>query len=149
MIFNNINNLKEVKGLEENVLKALEYAINNDLNTYNTGTHYIDGKELFFNRVCYDTRTDDTGFWEGHRDYIDVHLILNGEERIDYNLINNLEKIDYKKDDDFASFNGDKKQSLILKKGDFAVFYPEDIHMTALMVNGKSTVNKVIFKVKL
>lgn len=147
MIYNNLKNITMIKGLDENIIKVLEYTILNNLKNYKKGSYEIDGRNLFFNRVSYETKEDKDGFWEGHRDYIDIHIILDGKERIDYNLMGNLEPIDYKKEGDFASFKGNKKQSLILEKDDFVVFYPEDIHMTGLNVCNTEEVNKVIFKV--
>lgn len=149
MIFNNLNNISTIKGLEKNILRALDYAISNNLIDYEKGTHYIDGKNIFFNRVSYKTKEEDKGFWEGHKEYIDVHVILNGQERINYNLSNNLKMLNYDKEGDFVSFEGKNKQSLILEKDDFVIFYPEDIHMTGLLVENEETVEKIIFKVKL
>ena len=149
MIFNNLDNISIINELDKNILRALDYAISNNLIDYKKGTHDIDGKDMFFNRVSYGTKEDSKGFWEGHRDYIDIHVILDGKERINYNLSNNLKRLNYDKEGDFASFEGRSKQSLILEKGDFAIFYPEDIHMTGLIVDGSEKVEKVIFKVKL
>ncbi|WP_055069908.1 YhcH/YjgK/YiaL family protein [Clostridium massiliamazoniense] len=149
MIFNNLNNISVINELDKNILRALDYAISNNLIDYKKGTHDIDGKDMFFNRVSYGTKEDSKGFWEGHRDYIDIHVILDGKERINYNLSNNLKGLNYDKEGDFASFEGRSKQSLILEKGDFAIFYPEDIHMTGLIVDEPEKVEKVIFKVKL
>lgn len=149
MIFNNLNNISVINELDKNILRALDYAISNNLIDYKKGTHDIDGKDMFLNRVSYGTKEDSKGFWEGHRDYIDIHVILDGKERINYNLSNNLKGLNYDKDGDFASFEGRSKQSLILEKGDFAIFYPEDIHMTGLIVDEPEKVEKVIFKVKL
>lgn len=149
MIFNNLDNISIINELDKNILRALDYAISNNLIDYKKGTHDIDGKDMFFNRVSYGTKEDSKGFWEGHRDYIDIHVILDGKERINYNLSNNLKRLNYDKEGDFASFEGRSKQSLILEKGDFAIFYPEDIHMTGLIVDESEKVEKVIFKVKL
>lgn len=149
MIFNNLNNISTIKGIDKNILMALEYTISNNLIDYEKGTHYIDGKDIFFNRVSYETKEESKGFWEGHKEYIDVHVILNGSERINYNLSNNLKILDYEEEGDFVSFSGENKQSLILEEGDFVVFYPEDIHMTGLIVEEQEKVEKVIFKVKL
>ena len=149
MIFNNLNNISTIRGIDKNILRTLEYTISNNLIDYEKGTHYIDGKDIFFNRVSYKTKQVDNGFWEGHKEYIDVHVILKGNERINYNLSNNLKMLGYEEEGDFVSFDGKNKQSLVLEEGDFVVFYPEDIHMTGLLVEEEERVEKVIFKVKL
>ncbi|MFR5266614.1 YhcH/YjgK/YiaL family protein [Clostridium sp.] len=150
MIFNNLNNISVINELaDKNILRALDYTISNKLIDYKKGTHEVDGKDIFFNRVSYETKGDSKGFWEGHREYIDIHIILEGKEKINYNISNNLKGLNYDKEGDFASFEGRSKQSLILEKGDFVIFYPEDIHMTGLIVDEPEQVEKVIFKVKL
>ena len=53
MIFGNINNLSEFPFLEEQVKECFEYAKNNDILSYETGCHEIDGDRLFVNVVFF------------------------------------------------------------------------------------------------
>lgn len=149
MIYGNLEYLKNFKGLEDKVKKALEFSKEKDLVNYAPGSYEIDGDDLFVNIVEYDTKEVSERFWEAHREYIDVHVIFTGNEKIDYNFIKDLNFKEYVKKDDFVSLEGEAKQSLILSTDDFAVLYPEDAHMTALKVNGSEKVKKAIFKVKL
>ena len=86
MIFGNIHNTGEYAFLPENVQKCFAYAREHNLLSYGKGSHEIEGKELFFNRTEYMTTEPEARFWEAHREYLDVHLILSGTERIDVNL---------------------------------------------------------------
>lgn len=148
MIFNNLEYIKDIN-LQENIMEALNYAVNNNLSLLECGSYKINDDRLFFNRVSYSTKPIEEGFWEGHKKYIDIHVILSGSERIDYNLKSNLQEKSFNEKDDFLSFDGNAKISLFLSKGDFAIFYPEDIHKTALNVDELNVVEKVIFKVKI
>ena len=49
MIFGNIKDVEEYGFLEENVLKCLEYAKNNELVDFEKGSHEIEGDNLFVN----------------------------------------------------------------------------------------------------
>lgn len=148
MIFNNLEYIKDVN-LQENIMEALNYAINNNLSSLECGTYKINDNRLFFNRVSYNTKPIEEGFWEGHKKYIDIHIVLSGCERIDYNLKNNLIENFFNEEDDFVSFNGDKKLSLYLRENDFVIFYPEDIHKTGLNIENGEKVEKVIFKLEI
>ncbi|UBL06982.1 YhcH/YjgK/YiaL family protein [Clostridium perfringens] len=87
-------------------------------------------------------------FWEGHKKYIDVHVVFSGRERIDLNFKENLEFKEFVEKDDFLSFDGKENSTVVLEEGDFLICYPEDIHMTCLKAdNEPSDVKKAIYKV--
>ena len=148
MIFGNLKSLESYNYLPKLVKKALKHALENNVVEYEAGTHEIDGDKLFFNRVNYSTKDKEERFWEGHKKYIDVHVVFEGRERIDLNFINNLKFKEYVEKDDFLSFEGDENSSVVLENGDFLICYPDDIHMTCLKADKKSEdVKKAIYKV--
>ena len=149
MIFGNIENLNEYTYLDENIKKCFEYAKNNDLLSYDKGCHKIDGDNLFVNIVEYETTEKEDRFWEAHRKYIDVHLMLDGTEKIALNHIDNLEQKEYEEEGDFLPLNGEESAVVTLEKGDFLICYPEDAHMTAIKVDESKDIKKAIFKVKI
>ncbi len=147
MIFGNIHDLDQYSFLTDAIKECFAYAKEHRLQDYEKGCHEIDGKRLYFNRVEYTTTTPENRFWEAHRQYLDVHLLLEGQEQIDLNFIQNLEQGEYVEADDFLALNGEKNSSVVLREGDFLICYPVDGHRTAVEVNGPETVKKVIFKV--
>lgn len=149
MIFGNIHNTGEYAFLPENVQKCFAYACEHNLLSYGKGSHEIEGKELFFNRTEYMTTEPEARFWEAHREYLDVHLILSGTERIDVNFTGNLAAGRYVEQDDFLPLEGEKNASLVLRPGDFLICYPSDGHMTGVQAGKPELVKKVIFKVKI
>lgn len=147
MIFGNINHLEEFPFLEKQVLECFSYAKEHDLLSYEKGCHKIDGDRLYVNIVEYTTTTPEERFWEAHRQYLDVHVMLHGTEQIDVNFIQNMEQKDFVEKDDFLPLEGDKNGSVILRNGDFLICYPSDGHRTAVSVNGPEAIKKAIFKV--
>ena len=135
--------------LEEQVLMCLKWAKEHDLTGLSAGRHEIDGERLFVNIVEYRTTTAQERFWEAHREYLDVHLMLEGTERIDLNFIQNMDVKEYAAKDDFLSMDGEKNASVILKPGDFLVCYPTDAHRTAVAADKQENIKKAIFKVKI
>ena len=86
MIFGNLQQLPEYEFLEESVKKCFVYAKKHDLLSYDTRCHEIDKENLYVNIVEYRTQESEQRFFEAHRQYLDVHIMLRGEERIDLNL---------------------------------------------------------------
>ena len=151
MIFGNISYENSNASMPEALKKCIEYAKANKLIDFEKGSHVIDGENLFVNIVEYDTTVKEERFWEAHREYLDVHLMLRGNERIALNFIENLEQREYQADGDFLPLDGDNVNAeVVLSDGDFLVCYPEDAHMTALKAGEeKETIKKAIFKVKI
>lgn len=148
MIFGNLNSIDSYDYLPGLVKEALLHAINNEVINFKAGTHEIKGKDLFLNRVNYVTKNKSDRFWEGHKKYIDVHVVFSGRERINLNLKKNLEFKEYSEGEDFLSFEGVENSSIILEEGDFLICYPEDIHMTCLIADDEPVeVQKAIYKV--
>ena len=103
MIFGNINHEKTYSNLDKDLLTCFEYAKNNELVNFEKGSYEIDGKDIFVNIVEYDTCEKEDRFWEAHKKYIDIHLMLDGIERVDLNFIENLNQKQYEEENDFTS----------------------------------------------
>ena len=149
MIFGNIQNLREYLCMEDGIFECFNYAKENNLSAYDRGCHEIDAKWIFVNIMEYETVKPEDRFWEAHREYLDVHLMLEGTERIDLNFIQNMDVKEYAAKDDFLSMDGEKNASVILKPGDFLVCYPTDAHRTAVAADKQENIKKAIFKVKI
>lgn len=149
MIYGNIRDSNDFDFLEQGVKKCLQYAKENDLLSFEKGMHEIEGDQLFVNVVEYKTTTPENRFWEAHRDYVDIHLSLSGNEKIDVNFIDNMVQKEFISKDDFLPLEGKKKASIIMQPGDFLICYPKDGHRTAIQVERPEQVKKAIFKVKI
>ena len=149
MIFGNIQNLGEYPFLEDQIKECFNYAKEHDLMSYEKGSHEIDGDRLFVNVVEYTTTTAEERFWEAHRQYLDLHLMLRGTEQIDLNFIQNMDVKEFVEKDDFLPMDGEKNSSVILRDGDFLICYPSDGHRTAVAVDEPETIKKAIFKIRI
>lgn len=149
MVFGNIRNIEEYTFLESQVKECFDYAREHDLNAYEKGSHVIDGDRLFVNIVEYTTTEADNRFWEAHREYLDIHVMLAGPEQIDVNFIDNMEQKEYVPADDFLPMDGDKNGHVVLEDGDFLICYPHDAHRTAVKAREPAAIKKAIFKVRI
>lgn len=149
MVFGNVRDLKDFGFLTENVRKCFDYARNHDLLSYETGSHPIDGDELFVNIVEYETTTPENRFWEAHRQYLDLHFMLRGPEQIDVNFIDNMAQKEFVEKDDFLPLEGEPNSHVVLNAGDFLLCYPADAHRTAVQVGSPAVIKKAIFKIRI
>lgn len=149
MIFGNVENLREYPFLEEQVRECFAYAKEHDLAAYEKGSHVIDGDRLFVNIVEYETVAASERFWEAHKRYLDVHLMLSGTEQIDLNFLQNMALLPYVEKDDFLPMKGEKNSSVVLGAGDFLICYPSDAHRTAVTAGESQNIKKAIFKVRI
>lgn len=148
MIFGNLAVLDEYPFLDARIKECFAYAAAHDLSAFAKGSHPIDGERLFVNIVEYTTTTPENRFWEAHRQYLDLHLMLRGAEQIDLNFIQNMEQKDYVERDDFLPLEGGKNSSVILRRGDFLICYPSDGHRTAVAAGEPAAIKKAIFKIR-
>ncbi|MGN0371403.1 MAG: YhcH/YjgK/YiaL family protein [Enterocloster sp.] len=148
MIFGNIADENEFRFLEEQIRECFAYARSHNLAGFEKGSHEIDGERLFVNIVEYTTTVPEERFWEAHRKYLDVHLMLRGTEQIDLNFIRNMEVGEFVDKDDFLPMEGEKNSSVILREGDFLICCPCDGHRTAVAAGVPETIKKAIFKVR-
>ena len=85
------------------------------------------------------------GLWEAHRKYLDIHLVLEGEEILYINDINNM-KSTKEYEDDYELFDGEKQQEIILRPGYFLALYPNEVHKTAIELSNPASLKKLVFK---
>jgi len=150
MIFGNINQEKTYEFLPENVKACFKYVKEYDLLNYEKGTHKIDGDNLYVNVAEYTTVKREERFWEAHKKYIDVHMIIEGKESIDVSFCDDMQIKSFDENRDFVELTGEEKATVnLINKGDFLICYPEDAHRTAIICQQSQTIKKAIFKIKL
>lgn len=112
------------------------------------GRHDLAGDNLFVIYMEYMTKDKNECRLENHRRYIDIQLILEGEEYIGIsNFDNQHPEIPYNAEKDIAFYNDEYDSLIKLQKNEFAIFYPHDLHMPCLNVSSSSLVKKVVFKI--
>jgi len=97
----------------------------------------------------YQTKARSDGFFESHRAFIDVQVVVAGEEFIEVVDVAGLSvKEDKTPGKDVIIYHmADRASLLRLKAGDAAVLYPVDGHMPSISTETPSTVRKIVVKV--
>ncbi len=115
-----------------------------------SGRYDIHGDELFAAVSRYDTEPRELRKFESHRKYIDIQIVLNGREEMDWAPIDSLNMTDngFERGDDIAFYEGESLSTVTLGGGHCAVLFPEDGHRPNVMHEKVGNVLKIVFKIK-
>ncbi|OCG73016.1 YhcH/YjgK/YiaL family protein [Gilliamella sp. Occ4-3] len=153
MILGNINHLGLVPYLPEKIKQSIEYIKDNVNNNTPVGRYDIDGDNMFFivsdstSRYIHDANP------EYHEKYIDVQIVLVGQEGMAVSTLPPYTKVLDNKlvENDIAFIETPKEETLlILHPNDFIVFLPNEVHKPLCAIdNNIETVRKVVVKIAL
>ena len=148
MILSSLNYAGRVKTLHPFFGKLFEYVATHNLLNSDLGKIVIDGDKLFINNINPECVLEHNQKLELHREYIDVHILLEGKERIGWKDIDGLMSCvqTYDSETDSALYQDLPTTYVDLVPGQFVIVYPEDAH-APLIGNGR--IRKLVAKVKL
>ncbi len=145
MIIDTLDNLEKYIKLHPDFKTVFDYLKLHNLNNMECGRHELKGNEVFFNLQEYETKPVQK--LEAHKKYIDIQVMINGEEYMGYTNIENTKVIEeYNEEKDVMFLNGNVDK-LRADNKTFLIFYPEDAHMPALCTDKPQKVKKAIFKI--
>lgn len=145
MIFDHVTNLKQYAGIP-GVEEVLRFLAENPADTLLPGRYDLPGG--LWCTVSEPTLRED-GPFEVHRRYIDVQLILEGSERIDWLPLGlHRESVPFSEEQDIGFFDDASEEALALRlfPGQLTVFFPEDAHKSLLRLR-HDHVKKAVFKI--
>ena len=132
------------RGLHPRLDRVLDLLTDEFLASVGTETQKLEGDALYVTRFDYDTVPLKETFFESHRHYLDVHVMLKGCERVEIAHPEGLTQDQHS--GDFYGYHGEAEQSVILRPGDFLVVYPGDAHRLKIAVDQPQSVSKAVFK---
>ena len=144
MIFAKLTDAADYRGIHPRLDRVIDCLNEEFLNKVGTQTQKLEDDLFYVTRFDYETIPLEEAFFEAHKKYLDVHLMLQGEERVDISHPDVLTLFDHK--DDFYAYQGEAEQTLLLAPGSFLVVFPGDAHRIKVQVRGPENVSKVVFK---
>lgn len=151
MIFTNRKNAKRYENAAPLFKEAFEALFKLADGEFVPGRHEVRGDEIFIFANEYRTKPADQTLYEAHRKYVDVMLMLEGEEYIAHTDIEGAGEItdpyDEKKGDYILAKEGVEPSISIMRPGDIAIFFPEDLHCPGRITVEVSNVRKLVAKV--
>lgn len=136
------------RGIHPNLDLALEHITPEFLASLRDNQRVeLKGDLVYCTRFTYETIPQEESFFEAHRRYLDIHIMVEGEERVDVNRPEDLTLTEAQEGNDFYAYQGESWHSAVLRPGAFLVVFPGDAHRIKVQVDGPKTVSKAVFKV--
>lgn len=150
MIVDTIRNASRYFSVHPLFEKAFEYIRKTDLDHVEMGRYEIDGdnlKAIFSNKKGM-SAAESTAKFECHDRYIDIQLCIHGNEQIGWKPKEKCIQFkgDYNPEKDVRFFGDEPDMYFQLTDGQFAVFFPEDVHAPMI---GSGEIKKLVIKVKI
>jgi biofilm protein TabA len=149
MIIDTVTNASKYNGLHPLFAKAFDYINQNDIANLPDGVSEIaEGLKVIVATGNGKTVEASLTKFECHDKNIDIQLCVKGLETIAWKP---REKCiapngEYNPDKDVRFFSDAPDMSFQLTDGQFAIFYPEDVHAPMI---GEGEIKKLVFKVKI
>ena len=126
--------------------EAIREAMASDLEP---GRYDIDGDECYYMVQKYQTKPASEAKFESHREYIDIQVILKGEEIIRMESLDKLTRAtEYTPDCELFEMN-DEYDSVRLATSDLMIIYPGEAHAPCLQADGADgDVTKIVVKIR-
>lgn len=126
--------------------RLFDFVKNNDFDALPLGKIEIEDGLFIMNNDINGTPREKQPL-EMHREYIDVHILLKGNEEIGIKPTGEIEHYtkEYDSASDCALSDDTPRYYINLKPGEFCIVYPEDAHAPAI---GYGPIRKLIGKVR-
>lgn len=154
MIFGNVHHEPRLSAYPEGIQTALKFLAKTDFSAMAPGVYPVEGERIFAQVIDCSTEPRTAKRPEVHRKYVDVQFIVSGKERIAFYPDEGDHEIDEEllatRDIIFYKNNPRaKEQSVIMEPGNFAVFFPWDVHIPSISIDADAPVRKIVVKVSM
>lgn len=149
MIFGHINNT-EAYHYPAAVACAIAYLAHHDFQNMVAGRHEVSETGWVVQVLDLQTGPYDENYPEAHRHVVDVQYLVHGEEHIGVATEKTGLAIHQPWDAsrDIIFYRDAPSETLLLMKpGNFAVFFPQDIHRPNCMIGESKPIRKVVVKI--
>ena len=148
MILDSTINAERYYTLLPRLRRVFDYIATTDLAQLEVGRHDIDGDNLFVNVSELELRPLEAAHLEVHNRYVDVQVVVGGEETFGWSERCNCHRAEgeFDAERDILFYEDRPQTFYTLRAGQFTILFPEDAHAPML---GEGCVRKLIFKVAL
>jgi biofilm protein TabA len=149
MIIDTLNSASKYASLNPLFAKAFDFINQNDLAILEDGVIQIeDGLKVIVNTANGKTAEASLAKFECHDQNIDIQVCVKGLETIAWKPREKCASPNggYNPEKDVRFFSDDPDMFFQLTDGQFAIFYPEDVHAPMI---GEGEIKKLVFKVKI
>ena len=148
MIIDTLSNSEKYVHLHPLFSKAFEFIKNQNLREIEIGKYAIDGTQVHAAVSEKEGVKKEAAKFEAHDNYIDIQVCPRGVETLGWKPRETCTDINvpYNTEKDVTFFSDQPDTYFQLHEGQFAIFYPEDVHAPMI---GEGLIKKLVVKVKL
>ena len=150
MIFDRLDRIALYRSLGPNFATAIDWLARRDLGSLELAKLDVAGDAVFAIPHSYATKPETAAKWESHRRYADIQIMVDGDERMDVVDVSTMQgptAYDEAKDAILYAGTSAPFLPLVVRAGQFAIFFPHDAHRPTVAVDLPATIRKVVFKV--
>ncbi len=146
MILSALSQSERYAALHPQFPLVFDYIRNTDLYALPPGRYLIAGDEVFAIVEHVPARTREMARLEAHRRYIDIQLVLDGDEQMGWKPLADCYNpvSEHSMEKDIGFFHDAPASWVNVPPDHFCIFFPEDAHAPLV---GSGQIRKVIFKI--
>lgn len=148
MIIDTLSNSEKYIHLHPLFSKAFEFIKSQNLREIEIGKYPIDGPQLHAAVSEKEGVKKEDAKFEAHDNFIDIQVCPRGVETLGWKPCETCTdiKVPYNTEKDVTFFSDQPDTYFQLHEGQFAIFYPEDVHAPMI---GEGLIKKLVVKIKL
>ena len=148
MIIDTLSNAEKYIQLHPLFARAFEFIKSQNLKEIASGKYPVDGPDLHASVSEKEGLKKEEAKFEAHDHFIDIQVCPVNSETLGWKPREKcLEiKVPYNTEKDVTFFNDQPDTYFQLHEGQFAIFYPEDVHAPMI---GEGEIKKMVIKVKI
>lgn len=155
-IYGTLDLLKSQAKENELLLKGIEYLQSvdmakmfNEVSPGNNKKVEVQGDDIFAIFQEYDSKTPYQFMFEGHKKYLDIQFVYEGDEHMLVGGIDDItEPAEYDSERDLYFPKVGKWSTFLLSASKGCILFPEDMHSPGNAIFQPSRIKKVVVKVK-
>ncbi|MGO4743701.1 N-acetylneuraminate anomerase [Serratia quinivorans] len=149
MIYNTLFNPRYGRGLSPILIETLTTLRQYDLAELAQGRHELKGEKIFMDVMTLTTGLAESKRAELHQEYAVIHLLLSGEERMDYGLPGDWQsELPYDEVQDLQLLDIKRhRQTLAMFPGMYAIFLPHEPHKVGCQLKAAMPIKKAVVRV--
>ncbi len=148
MIYARIDDLSRYKGVSRFLDMTIDFIQKTDLRMLKQGRNEVDGDNVYITRFDYETMPEEKTFYEAHTLYIDVHLLLSGEEYIAVSDTGAMKETERDDTADFIGYAGSAQARFEMDSSKVLIVFPGEAHAVKIQRIRPCLVEKAVCKVK-
>jgi len=151
MIYDTLENAEKYKGINPLLDEALTILASGKLKDYELGVHKIKGDQLRIHINDYKTKDKNKCEYEAHKNFIDIHYTISGNEICYFKSLKDMEIIgtfDSKNDIGFYKNDERTNHAFNISNENFIIVFPQDAHKPSCSTTEEGeNLRKVVLKV--